>query len=310
MHVLSDLLDKVDHVFGIDSVLQETFNEEKVSEYYRDSFFGYLLMHSLLGSIHLAVSDPGDEHFKSSGYLYQPRQIGRCISREKPTQILELGAGQGFNIRYLAKRFPNVRFVGIDITNSHLRLARLKSLCLCNVQFSRMSFDSTGFPDSEFGLIYDVESICHSNDMLQLLRSVHRLLKPGGLFLSFEGFREGIDNNDCRTDLETAVRLVEISMAVNRFSRLDEWLRQAASAGFKVETSLDLSERVLPNLLRFQRDALRFFDHPILRKTLLTVLPSRLLMNSIAGLLLAETVRYKRHKYVMLELRRCEPISS
>ena len=170
MHALSDLLHKVDQVFGVDNVLQETFNEEKVSEYYRDSFFAYLLMHSLLGSIHLAVSDAGDDHFKRSSYLYQPREIGRRISREKPTQVLELGAGQGFNIRYLAKRFDTVRFVGIDITNPHLRLARLKSLFLSNVQFSIMSFDSIGFPDSEFGLIYDVESICHSNDMLQLLR--------------------------------------------------------------------------------------------------------------------------------------------
>jgi SAM-dependent methyltransferase len=281
-----------------------TFYEVQISVYYRSSILGYMLVHSMLGSVHMAVSPAGSNRLRRSDYLYQPRQVEARLKRINAGRVLELGAGRGFNICYLARRFRHVRFVGIDITKWHLRLARLSSLCLDNVAFRDMSFDAMGFPPSEFDLIYDVESICHTRDAGQLLAAVFGLLKRGGVFLSFDGFRSATSRDKNTQDLSTAMRLTEISMAVNRFRSIDEWLQLAASAGFRLEGTADLSSRILPNLARFQRHALRFFDNRLLQQGLCAVVPRALLMNSIAALLMPTTVGLGGHRYMMIELRK------
>jgi tRNA G46 methylase TrmB len=72
--------------------------------------------------MHLALSS--GSRFHVQGFYGQLDRISAAWPAEPPHEVLELGFGQGFNLAYLAAKFPEVRFTGIDLTPTHPELAR------------------------------------------------------------------------------------------------------------------------------------------------------------------------------------------
>jgi tRNA G46 methylase TrmB len=73
-----------------------------------------------------------------TGHDIQLKKIAKQIETlaketKERIRILELGCGMGYNIKYLAKRFPDAQFIGIDITKSYIRKAKSKTKGLENV---------------------------------------------------------------------------------------------------------------------------------------------------------------------------------
>jgi SAM-dependent methyltransferase len=202
--------------------------------------------------------------------------------------ILELGSGKGFNVAYLARTNPQVQLVGIDLTPSHLSIASRNYGKLQNLHFQLGDFHSLPFGDEEFDLIFEVEAVCHAHDPEQVFREAYRVMRPGGRFVLFDGFR---------------------SMAVKQFPPVEHWLSLARAAGFDVLDTQDLSDAILPNLERFQFLARGFYKYPALNRQLLRLLPKSLLTNSVAGLLLPFTVSAGAQRYysIVLEKRVSSP---
>jgi SAM-dependent methyltransferase len=154
-----------------------------------------------------------------------------------------------------------------------------------------------------FELVFEVESICHAADMIQVLSEAYRVLKPGGRFVVIDGFRQpGFDQLD--DDIQTAARLVEITLSVSHPWIIDEWLALAQSIGFDVSEVEDVSEAIIPNLMRFQFLARGYYKLPCLSNLLLRVLPLHLVKNSVAGLLMPFTVRARAQGYYIITLSR------
>ncbi len=295
---IDDYLEQIDQVFGVEELLGQQTDEQAVIDYFQQSFLGYSLFHSPLGSVHLSVSQDGK--FRRAGCLYQPRAVAARIERLRPESVLELGAGRGYNLVYLARRFPGVALTGIDVTPRHLAMARLRTLLRRNVRLKKVSFDDYPLGEEAYGIIFDVESICYSSDLPALLGRVARALTPDGLFLSFNGLR-GAELAALPPPWQTAVRLVETGMAVAGFPTEDDWTAWARHSGLRHIRRVDLSKEVLPNFHRFGRLAKRFFRHRRLRRLLRTALPRRLLHNAVVGLLAVETFQRGYHRYLMLE---------
>ncbi|MEJ7743265.1 MAG: class I SAM-dependent methyltransferase [Nocardioidaceae bacterium] len=87
-----------------------------VAQYYDQSEPGYKFLHSLGGSIHMALNPDG--HFNRDGYRGQVRLIEARLVNSSAQNALELGCGKGFNIVYLARRFESMNFAGVDLTES------------------------------------------------------------------------------------------------------------------------------------------------------------------------------------------------
>jgi arsenite methyltransferase len=297
---LGKYLAKIDKIFDGDSIIGEEVGQNEVVDYYTQSDFGYRVFHSMEGSIHMAMNYDGV--FRKDGYYEQARLVGGFLRRCNAKMVLELGSGNGFNSLFLAKRNPGVQFHGIDLTPLHVSVAQKRAGSFPNVAFQRGDFQEMSFKSRAFDLVFEVESVCHASDMKLALSEIHRVLKPGGMLVMFDGFRKP-DFHTLDPDLKRASRMVEVCMAVEKPFIIDEFLTIARRVGFNAEAVEDYSEAIMPNLARFQRMAKGYYKYPFLSRLILRLLPAYLVKNSVSGLLMPFTL-VKAQGYYLVVLRR------
>ena len=97
---------------------------------------------------------------------------------------LDVGCGSGWATRMLAEYAFNGRVTGIDISDEMIRVARESSRSLPNVDFEIASAEQLPFPDHEFTHAFSMESLYYYRNIPQALKEIHRVLKPGGLFVA------------------------------------------------------------------------------------------------------------------------------
>lgn len=285
---LKECLTTIESVFDTDSIIDEHIDKSKIQKYYHDSNIGYNLVHSKEGSVHMAINYDGV--FNYDGYYQQVLEINEHL---KPhSHVLELGCGKGFNSNFLAKKNISSQFLGIDISKKHLSYAKKRAEKLENLDFNYGDFHSLNFENNTFDLVFELEAVCHSNNHKKVLEEVQRVLKPGGKFILYEGFRAA-DFQNLSTNQKKAGALVEKTMAVNKGHDILDWIEIAKSVGFSVTQNDDISIGIMPNLKRFHRLAKKYFKYTFLSKTLLTILPKNLIKNAIAGYLMPFSIMQK-----------------
>lgn len=298
---LTKYLNKIKRIFDIDELLHQEISEEDVIDYYVESEAGYEFFHSSEGAVHLALNFDGK--FDEEGYYGQAKIVQKHIDESHPQRVLELGSGKGFNTAYLAKQNEDVEFVGVDITREHVAFAKQKSQGIANLHFELGNFQDLQFEGKSFELVFEVESVCHARDMAKALSETYRVLEPGGRFISFDGYRKtGFDQLD--DEIKLAARLTEVAMAISHPWVIDDWLELAQETGFEILSIDELSEAIMPNLLKFQLLARGYFKFPALSHVLLKALPPNLVKNSIAGLLMPFTIKAGAQGYYNIVLKR------
>jgi ubiquinone/menaquinone biosynthesis C-methylase UbiE len=284
---LKRYLKKIENIFDISKLLDEKISNDEIINYYKKSEAGYRIFHSEEGSIHMALNSDGE--FDKNGYFEQAKFVNELLENNKHLKILELGSGKGFNSIYLAENNPEKEFKGIDLSPYHIEISNRKKESLENLSFSQADFQTTNFNNNEFDLIFEVESICHAQNMDKTLMEVYRILKKNGKFVLFDGFRtsefELLDE-----DLKKAAKLTEISMAVNNPIKIDEFCDLAKNIGFSLLQQDNISNEIIPNLKKFQILARGYFKYPKLSKVFLDLFSDDFVMNSIAGLLMPFTI--------------------
>lgn len=298
---LKKYLTKISRVFDIDRILHKEITKEYVAEYYLKSGLWFRMFHSIKGSIHMALNFDGI--FNKSGYYEQATIINKEIGKLDTHRVLEIGSARGFNTSYLSRKNPNIQFVGIDLSAVFVSQAQKTTKKLTNVAFHVGDFQALEFESLFFNLVFEVESICHALNMTAVLSEVYRVLKPGGRFILFDGFRKhGFAESD--SDLKRASRLVELSMAVVKGWSIDEVLKIASEVGFKKIKAMDISEAIMPNLAKFQFLGRGYFKYPWLAKAILWKWSPLTVMNSIAGLLMPFTLTAGIQGYFLVVLER------
>lgn len=286
-------MNTIDKIFNTQKIVDETLDKSKIQKYYADSNFGYKLVHSKEDSVHMALNYDGVFH--TDGYYQHVKEIGSLIGPEAK-EVLELGCGMGFNSNYLAKNLPESTFWGIDITSTHLKHAKNKARKHTNFNALYGDFHEIPFDDNRFDLVFELESICHSDQPEKVLSEVYRVLKPGGRFMLFEGFRAD-DFDQKSIHQKKASQLIEKTMGVNFGHSISQWIASAENQGFTAEMNDDLSYAIQPNLKRFHRIANKYFKYTLLAKMVYVVLPKNLIKNTIAGSLLPFSIAQKLQCY-------------
>lgn len=293
---------KIDAIFP-EFQAKAQISVDQVDAYYRESFWGYALFHSWSGAIHMALSEGGE--FSKNDYFRQAEEVEQVLlqSTSKVVRVLEVGCGRGFNIAYLASRFPHIEFVGVDINQDNIRSAHRMLAALSNASVHVGDFHKLGqFEDSFFDLILAVETLCHSNEMDKALASVGRVLSAGGKLIVYDGFRNA---DAAKTDLvERALSYTERAMAVPEFRTVDNFVSDARGARLVLDQQENRSSEIMPNLIRLSDLAKAFFKIKPVSKIVLTTLPRGLVTNAVAGLLMAVTVQMGAHQYFKLVFRK------
>jgi ubiquinone/menaquinone biosynthesis C-methylase UbiE len=101
--------------------------------------------------------------------------------------VLDLGCGRARVIRKLASLFPNSRFTGIDLSDEAIAHARERSReeGLTNVTFVQAdlrNYDETAEPEA-YDWITTFDAVHDQPAPLNLLRGIHRALRPDGVYL-------------------------------------------------------------------------------------------------------------------------------
>lgn len=279
---------------------QETVKYSVIEKYYNESYWGYRLLHSGAGAIHMAMSPNGE--FSKNDYFAQVEEIGDLIEEEiggNEAKILEVGCGAGFNLAYLASRFPRHKFIGVDIARKNLEAAedRLSEFSNAKVQYE--SFDVLKSVENEsVNLVFGIECICHSLNLRKSMARISEVLVKRGLLVIFDGVRSTAEFED--ETLAVAVDYVEKAMAVPRFFTEEEIREVLDKSAFDVVRFEDRSNEIMPNLLRLSDMAKAFFKFKWLSKRVVELMPDALVKNAIAGILMAITIQQGAHKYIKI----------
>lgn len=289
---LKNDLDRIKEVFNTRSILEEKYSNSNIQKYYKYSSKAYDLFHSKDGAVHMAINYDGV--FNQKGYYQQANEISEEV--EDHFHVLELGSGKGFNSLALAKQNNNATFKGIDISETHLDYANKKAKDMPNLSFKYGDFQNINYEDNTFDIVFGIEAVCYSEDMEQLLKEVYRVLKVGGKFIVYDGFRYSDYENETPI-IKESVALCEKAMVADEFNHLKEWLDVSQKIGYHIDENKDISMDVMPNLKRLYRASRKFYKNKTIAKVVNTVFPSIMVKNSIAGILMAYTIMLRKHSY-------------
>jgi demethylmenaquinone methyltransferase / 2-methoxy-6-polyprenyl-1,4-benzoquinol methylase len=102
-------------------------------------------------------------------------------------RVLDLACGTGDFSRLVAQRLPRARVVGVDLTESMLRLARSRGLTetVCG------NATALPFADGSFDCVFIGYGLRNFPDLSVSLREIERVTRPGGLMVSLDFFLPG-----------------------------------------------------------------------------------------------------------------------
>ena len=103
--------------------------------------------------------------------------ILRNVTHLPKSTVLDVGCGVGAMTYQLAKRYPDIRLVGVDLQIAALRTAKSSHAVAMYAQTDAVRLP---FADGTFDGVHGSWVLEHTPNPLQVIQEVHRVLKPGG----------------------------------------------------------------------------------------------------------------------------------
>ncbi len=143
-------------------------------------------------------------------------------------QILDLGCGNGWATRKLAKLAAGVQALGIDVSPAVVAEAeRLHSLTI-RARYAVGTFEHIDAPDAKFQRVFSMEALYYAVDLDAALKEILRVLRPGGTAdIVIDYFKDNAAT-ECWSS-KTGVPMHFLSSA--------EWARAFEQAGFASVTT-------------------------------------------------------------------------
>ena len=127
------------------------------------------------------------------------------------SRVLDVGCGSGWATRVLAELAFKGRVTGIDISDEMISVASESSSLFSNIEFQVASAESLPFSDDEFTHAFSMESLYYYANIPKALSEIHRVLKPGGLFVTVvDLYWENKASHQWIADLKVPVQLLRI----------------------------------------------------------------------------------------------------
>lgn len=119
------------------------------------------------------------------------RSVREVADAGRPLEVLDVATGTGDVAFAIAQREPKANITGIDLSSGMLEIARKKRSDLPAKMACRLSFESGDclhltYPDRTFHLVTVAYGVRNFEHLLQGLREMARVLKPGGVLSIIE----------------------------------------------------------------------------------------------------------------------------
>lgn len=156
---------------------RDYYNSEDADNFYFNVWGGE--------DIHVGLYKSDDEPIRDASRRTVEQMADKLTGINKDSKVLDVGAGYGGSMRYLAKRFGchcvalNLSEVENDRDREMNREQGLADL----IDVVDASFEKVDYPDNSFDFVWSQDAILHSDHREKVLEEVVRVLKPGGEFV-------------------------------------------------------------------------------------------------------------------------------
>lgn len=218
------------------------------------------------------------ERMTDKDIYYQPDFVSGYI--KSGSRVLELGFGQGANLRYLAKKHPDASFVGVDY------LPAENDDFPSNVELIKADYsDLSMLKDGSFDVIFAVETIVYNTNKTSVFSEVRRLLSPDGVFIIYDYVLEKPFETYGPTD-QDAISLISKCGASAMIETQEKWEEYLDVCGIRCEQINDISKETLPDLKRLALKAAGVLEgRPRAAKAMFMLSPRHFTNNVIIGYL-------------------------
>lgn len=116
---------------------------------------------------------------------HQPETLWtiKLLKLKKDENILELGCGAGFAMKLLLEEPAVSQMVGLDISQSILKSARLRNRNEIDKGRARLvqgNVNQLPFPDEHFTRVFSIQSVYFWDNLPETVSGIYRVLKPEG----------------------------------------------------------------------------------------------------------------------------------
>jgi SAM-dependent methyltransferase len=127
-----------------------------------------------------------DPSFFARYKLDELRRRWTALKLPEPADVLDFGSGIGNSLPHLKRVFPGARLTGLDVSEKSLAVAARRFPGVA--ELVRYDGGEPPLPDASFDLVFSACVFHHipPEEHVGLLRSLRRLLRPGGVLAVFE----------------------------------------------------------------------------------------------------------------------------
>ena len=149
----------------------------------------------------------------------------QTISFDKPFTFLDVGCGNGWVVRKIAKEKNCKKSIGIDKSKKMIQEA-IKKTSMKNEEFIYTDIESLKYR-GKFDFIFSMESLYYADSIEIALEKIFKILKPGGQFFC---------GTDFYTDNNATARWASIMKIQMHLHSKKEWKKFFQNTGFMVKT--------------------------------------------------------------------------
>lgn len=233
----------------------KTYHEE-VAHYYQSSQKDYEIIWGLKKhrSLHYGFWEKGIRNHEQAinNMTEKVANYGELKSRMR---IADLGCGIGGPALYLAKKY-NVLVDGVSITKKQIVQANEEAERVGLKEAARFyaeDYSNTSLQSDRYDLVYGIESYCHAQDKLDVLKESARLLKTDGKLVVLDFFWKDLESLKRKPRNEKDVKAMENwsnSWAVSDFAYEGAFEKKLQQAGFKNIQKQVVTKHVAPSIKR------------------------------------------------------------
>jgi ubiquinone/menaquinone biosynthesis C-methylase UbiE len=149
----------------------------------------------------------------------------KTVSFDKPFLFLDVGCGNGWVVRRIAKERYCKKVIGIDKSKNMILQANAKKKTI-KEKYIHKNIESLKY-QSKFDYIFSMESLYYVDSIEMALEKIYKLLKPGGRFFC------GID---FYTDNMATAKWADMMKIQMHLHSKQEWKKFFKNAGFETKT--------------------------------------------------------------------------
>ncbi len=228
---------------------QKTYHEE-VEYYYQSSQKDYEIIWGAKkhGSFHYGFWEKGIK-LHNEAINNTTEKVAQNADLKTGMQVADLGCGIGGPAMYLAKKYA-IKVDGVSITRKQIAQANKDASdrgLADNAKFYAEDYCHTSLESTAYNVVYGIESYCHAQDKLDVLKESARLLKSNGKLVVLDFFWKGTEKNEKD---KVAMKNWAKSWAVSDFAYEKEFEEKLEQAGFKNIKKQVVTKNVEPSIKR------------------------------------------------------------